>query len=112
MAIAYNENYNGTLPFSDVCYQVAAGTAVEETQTVPGGPTVQYQALFSYTSTSNVFIRLNGTPTTPAGGTIGTEQYSEFRPDKRYVKGGDVIHFLTPDTAGAYIGVSLRRLQG
>ncbi len=66
----------------------------------------------AYNSVSNVFIRLYGDPTVPAGGTVGTEQYSEFRPCKRYVKGGDVIHFITPDTAGAYIGVSLRQLQG
>jgi hypothetical protein len=99
------------MPFSDTCYQVACGTNVEETITVPGVATQQYQAYFSYIQGSNVFVRLNATPTVPGGGTVGTQQYNEFRPKKRYVKGGDVIHLITPD-ASAYIGVSLRQLQG
>ncbi len=53
----------------------------------------------------------NSTPTIPASGTVGTQQYNEFRPKKRYVQGGDVLNFITPDT-NAYIGVSLRQLQG
>ena len=111
MTIPYNSNYNETLPFSDTCYQVACLVGVEKTITVPGSPMQQYQAYFEYIQTSNVFVRLNGVPTIPAGGTVGTQQYSEFRPEKRYVKGGDVIHFITPD-ASAYLGVSLRQLQG
>lgn len=111
MTIAYNANYIETMPFSDTAVQVACGTNVEETFTVPGTPTMQYQAYFEYISTSNVFVRLNGTPAVPAAGTVGTEQYNEFRPKKRYVRGGDVIHFITPD-ASAYVGVSLRQLQG
>ena len=111
MTIQYNENYNGTLPFSDTAIQVAAAANAEQTYTVPGTALQQYQALFSYTSASNVFVRLNTTPTTPPLGTVGTQPYSEFRPDKRYVKGGDVLHFITPDVS-AYIGVSLRKLQG
>jgi hypothetical protein len=111
MTIAYNANYIETMPFSDTAVQVACGTNVEETFTVPGTATMQYQAYFEYICTANVFICLNSTPVIPAGGTVGTQQYNEFRPKKRYVKGGDVIHFITPDTA-AYIGVSLRQLQG
>jgi len=111
MAIAYNSNYDETIPFSDVAYQVALAANTDDTITVPGSATTQYQALFSYTSTSNVFVRLNGIAGIPAGGTIEEEQYNEFRPCKRYVKGGDVIHLITPD-ASAYVGVSLRQLQG
>jgi hypothetical protein len=111
MAIQYNSNYDGTIPFSDVAYQVALATNTEDTITIPGNATTQYQALFSYISTSNVFVRLNATVGVPAAGTIATEQYNEFRPCKRYVKGGDVIHLITPD-ASAYVGVSLRQLQG
>ena len=111
MAIPYNSNYHETLAFSDTDYQVGLGVRVEQTITVPGTATTQYQALFSYISTSNVFVRLNVTPGIPPAGTVGTEQYNEFRPCKRYVKGGDVIHLITPD-ASAYVGVSLRQLQG
>lgn len=111
MTIAYNANYIETMPFSDTAIQVHCLANTEETYTVPGNDTQQYQAYFEYISTSNVFVRLNGVPAIPAGGTVGQEQYNEFRPKKRYVRGGDVIHFITPD-ANAYIGVSLRQLQG
>ena len=115
MAIQYNSNFDVTIPFSDVCGQVALQANVEEVFTVPGTATTKYSARLSYISTSNVFVRLNGVPTVPAAGTVGTEQYNEFRPgddgSQRYVQGGDVIHFITPD-ATAYVGVSLRQLPG
>lgn len=111
MAIAYNANYIETMPFSDVCAQVNCAAGVEQTFTVPGTTTQQFQAYFEYNQSANVFIRLNGVPTVPSSGSVGTQQYNEFRPKKRYVRGGDVIHFITPD-ASAYIGVSLRQLQG
>jgi hypothetical protein len=115
VAIQYNSNFDLTIPFSDVCAQVALAANTEETFTVPGGPTAKYAARFGYISTSNVFVRLNGTPAIPAAGTVGTERYNEFRPgadgSQRYVQGGDVIHFITPD-ASAYVGISLRQLPG
>jgi hypothetical protein len=115
MAIQYNSNFDLTIPFSDVCAQVALAANSEETFTVPGNPTTKYAARFSYISTTNVFVRLNTAPTIPAGGTVGTEQYNEFRPgadgSQRYVQGGDVIHLITPD-ATAYVGISLRQLPG
>jgi hypothetical protein len=111
MTISYNANYIETMPFSDTAVQVNCAANTEETFTVPGTALQQYQAYFEYTNTSNVFVRLNGVPAVPASGTVGTEQYNEFKPKKRYVKGGDVLHFITPD-ATAYVGVSLRQLQG
>jgi hypothetical protein len=111
MAILYNSNYDETLPFSDVCFQVGLSTGVEQTITVPGPSTTNYQALFSYNCTSNVYVRKNGIPTSPAGGTVGEEQYNEFKPKKRYVRGGDVIHLISPDSGTTYAGVSLRQLN-
>lgn len=111
MAIAYNSNYDGTVPFSDVSFQVALAANTEKTITIPGNATTQYQAAFGYNSTSNIFVRNNATVTVPAGGTTNTEQYNAFRPSKVYVKGGDILHIITPD-ATAYVGVSLMQLQG
>ena len=111
MTSQYNANYIETMPFSDTCRQIACAANVEETFTVPGTALMQYQAYFEYNSTSNIFICLNSTPVIPASGTVETQQYNEFRPKKRYVKGGDVLHFITPD-ALQYVGVSLRQLQG
>ena len=112
MTISYNSNYNETMPFSDTAIQVNCATNVEQTFTVPGGELAQYQAYFEYNLSSNVFVRLNSSASIPASGTVGQQPYSEFKPKKRYVRGGDVLHFITPDVAGSYIGVSLRKLQG
>lgn len=111
MTIQYNENYKGTIPFSDTDVQVACTVNSEKTFTVPGTDIDQYQAYFSYTETSNVYVCNNETPVIPSPGSVGTQPYNEFRPKKRYVKGGDVLHFITPDSV-AYFGVSLRKLQG
>jgi hypothetical protein len=113
MAISYNSNYDVTIPFSDVSIQIALATATLQTYTIPGTSTAQYSARFSYAQNSNVFVRLNGAAVTPPAGTITTQQYGEFKPgndgSQRYVKGGDVLQFITPD-ASAYVGVSLRQL--
>jgi hypothetical protein len=113
MAIAYASNYDLTIPFSDVCAQMALATGVAQTYTVPGPATTKYSVRFGYISTSNVFVRLNGAPASPGAGLITQTQYSEFRPgadgSQRYANGGDVIQFITPD-ASAYVGISLRQL--
>jgi hypothetical protein len=111
MTVPYSGNYIDTQPFSDTCAQIHIVATTEVTFTVPGAVTTQYQAYFEYASNSNVFVCNNATPVIPATSTVGTQQYSEFKPKKRYVKGGDVLHFITPDTT-AYMGVSLRQIQG
>lgn len=110
MTIQYNANYIETMPFSDTCVQVNCEANAEETYTIPGTSEQAYQAYFEYTQDSNVFICKNATPVIPGSGTVGTQQYNEFKPKKRYVKGGDILHFITPDT-NAYIGLSLRQIQ-
>lgn len=111
MTSIYNANYIETMPFSDTDIQVACTVSSEQTYTIPGVDTDKYQAYFEYASNSNVFVCKNSTPVIPAGGSVGTQAYNEFKPKKRYVQGGDVLHFITPDSI-AYIGVSLRKLQG
>lgn len=114
MAVSYNSNYDLTIPFSDASYQINVQTGTPESFTVPGVATDKYSAKFAYGPTSNVFVRLNAAPTVPTGGTVGTERFSELNPgqdrSQRYVNGGDVLHFSTPDT-NAYASVSLRLLQ-
>src|ERR1035437_171560 len=99
------------MPFSDTCLQVNCAANVAQTFTIPGNSEQQYQAYFSYNENANVFVCKNGTPSIPVSGASGQDQYNEFKPKKRYVRGGDVLHFITPDT-NAYIGMSLRKLQG
>lgn len=110
MTTLYNANYIETMAFSDTTRQINCAMGTEQTFTVPGLPLYEYQAYFEYASESNVFVCLNATPVIPASGSVGTQPYNEFKPLKRYVTAGDVIHFITPD-ATAYIGVSLRKIQ-
>lgn len=115
MAIQYNDNFQQTIPFSDVCATLALATGVDLTYTVPGAATVKYSMIITYISTSNVFVRLNGAAATPGAGLVTQLQYQEFRGGsdgtKRLVQGGDVVHFITPD-ASAYVGIRLMQLPG
>jgi hypothetical protein len=116
MAVLYNSNFDLTIPFSDVCVQVALVANIDQTFTVPGTGINKYAARFTYSSNSNVFVGYNNAPTTPPGNTVGVQAYNEFKPGydrtQRYVQGGDVLHFNSPDAAGAYVGISLRALPG
>lgn len=113
MAILFNNNFEQTIPFSDVCAQLALATGVDLTYTIPGNATTRYTMILTYTSTSNVFVRKNAAAATPGAGMITQLPYEEFRGGsdgtKRFVQGGDVIHFITPD-ASAYVGVRLMQL--
>ena len=110
MAIVYNTNYDLTMPFSDTCWQLHLTSAADQSFTVPGTSVNKYSARFTYTSTANVFVRIGTAATIPADDTVEAEAYSEFRPGcdgtQRYLKGGDVVYFNTPD-ADAYVGVRL-----
>lgn len=113
MAVSYNSNYDLTVPFSDLSIQVHVQTGTPESFTVPGTATTRYSARFAYGPTSNVFVRLNTAAGVPSGGTVATEPYNELNPghdrSQRYVNGGDVLHFATPDS-NAYASVSFRQL--
>jgi hypothetical protein len=111
VTIPWNANYLETLSFSDTDFQVGCTVDEDQIVTIPGIDTDKYQAYFEYASNSNVFVCKNSIPVIPAGGSVGAQPYNEFKPIKRYVQGGDVLHFITPDDI-AYIGVSLRKLQG
>lgn len=115
MAVPYNSNYDLTIPFSDVSVPIhltSAGGVVS--YTVPGVATNNYAVRFGYTDASNIFVRLNAAPTVPAANSATAVQYEEFKPgydgSQRYVKGGDTIQFITPDTV-AYMSISLRSLD-
>lgn len=109
----YADNFDRTKPFSDTAHQMNLAANVEQTYTVPGTSTQKYRAKFSFNSTSNVFIGLNVTATTPGAGLNTSTANLEFRPDEpKYVKGGDVIHAITGDALGGYVGISLLAIPG
>ena len=113
MAIQYNSNFDLTIPMSDVCAQVGLTANVPQSFTLPGAATKNYSVRFSYAADANVFVRFNTAATTPAANSVGTEAYCEFRPgadgSQRYARGGDVIHFSSPDATG-YVGISVRSI--
>lgn len=115
MSTPYFVNFDLTFPWSDDCAQINVASGTPQTYTVPGTAQQNYSVRFAYTEASNVFVTLNNAPSIPSSGSVGTQFYNEFRPggdgSQRYVKGGDVIQFATPDMT-AYIGISLRLLPG
>ena len=110
MAVQYYNNYDDTMNFSDVTPRMTLTAGVELTVTVPGTALNNYSALFSYASNSNVFVGYNATAAVPANDTVVTVGRVEFKPERRFVVGGDVLHFITPD-ATAYVGVSFRAIS-
>lgn len=112
MAIAYNSNFDETVPFSDVCAQVHLAANTVESFTVPGGVNQRYSVRFGYPTNTNIYVGLNTVPTVPAVGTVDIQQYVEFKPgfdgSQRYANGGDVLHFIS--NANVFCGVSLRQL--
>lgn len=105
-ATPFVSSFNKTTPVSQVAAQVAMGAGVAETWTVPGDANKNYTAVFGYNGASNVFVGFNTTAAVPGAGTVTTLTQVELCPDKRYVIGGDVLTFITPDTT-AYLSVSL-----
>lgn len=104
----YGNNFDGTKPFSDTCFQAALAANVEQTYTVPGTAEKQYRAKFEFAANSNVFVGLNVTAAAPGAGTNTSTANLQFRPSEPlYVKGGDELNFVTADAAGASLGVSL-----
>jgi len=107
----YNSAYNECYPFSgDTCqFALAANTAL--TYTVPGDNTVRYRVDFSFPVYGNgdVWVGYNVAATSPAAGTITTNRYIELRPDVRYVRGGDVLSFISNEIV-ANAGFSLLQL--
>lgn len=112
MTVPYTTSYNGTVPFSDTTANFGLQAGVAQSYTVPGLSNSKYSVRFSFTENSNVFIGYNATAVSPTLGTPLTTNYIEFRPhEERYVKGGDVLSLITPDTS-AYMGLSLRAIPG
>lgn len=104
-------SFNGTLPFSDISVQVALAATTELTYTVPGDNNVQYRCEFSYPYNANVWVGYNTTATVPPAGavTVTSNEKLELRPDVRYVRGGDVLSFIS-DSLVTNMGLSLLTL--
>lgn len=103
----YSNSFDHCKPFSDTGQKLNLSTNVGGSFTVPGDPSLIYRAEFSYTQNANVWVSLNGTAVVPIAGTSTSSPNQEFRPDIRFVKGGDVLNLITNDATGQQVGISL-----
>ena|SRR5579872_5673734 len=115
MATQYNiddqsHGVNGWgLHFCDSSYTVTLGAASEQSLTVPlnismGTPPAiahnKFLAVITVEQAKKVYVALNATAAVPAGGTFAAST-SALLPVQscRFVKAGDVIHFVSAATA-------------
>lgn len=108
MATRYHSSFDKTLNFTDTCAQFTLTANNVQTYTVPGTADQKFTLLFSYNSNQDVFVGYNVTAAIPAPNTNTTLSQVEYKPfDSRWVIGGDVLSFITPN-ATTYLGISLR----
>ncbi len=111
----YNKNFLATLPFSDLCIQIALAANTALSYTIPGNNSMVYRAEFSFADSSNVWVAYNQTAIVPVAGSIVHTANSsiELNPGRygqaRYVRGGDVLSFIS-DSIVANAGVSFLQL--
>jgi hypothetical protein len=111
MATPYQMNFCECFPFADTGVDIllAANTAVA--YTVPGTKNNVYRASFGCSSNAEIWVKNNGTAVVPTSNTATATYMQEFViPGMcRYVKGGDVLSFISTGTP--QIGVSLLQVQ-
>lgn len=105
----FNTNFLGTLPFADIAPQYSLLAGVELTYTVPGGKNKSYRARLSYPNDASVWVAKNTTATLPAPGVMNPNSNCELNPRFRYVRGGDVLSFIS-DSDMLNGGISLLEL--
>ena len=100
--------YNGFgLPFSIDKYSANLAQNTDTTQVVPSYAP-HYVAIFNYQSGASVWVANGATAAKPVGASFAAVS-SELNPVARYVKAGDVLHFLTGDTS-AMVGITFYAL--
>lgn len=111
MAVQYHNNFVDTTNFSDTTTRIALTSGNTLTYTVPGSATDSIQVIFTLTNDATLFVGYNKTATVPVLNTVTSDQFIELMKDgfKRFVRGGDILSFVTPDPI-VYVGLSLRAL--
>lgn len=115
----YVQGINGFgLPFCDTILSATLDANTDTTLTIPGAssvpiPTSQpanFIAVFEYTAAKDVFVAVNQDAATPAMATF-TASTSEQNPAGKYVRAGDVLHFITTQS-NVNVTVSIYSLLG
>lgn len=115
MAIAnvtkYNTNYDHTKPFTTSGVQMLLAASTALAWTVPGNSNQIYRATFRCSSTAEVWVGINVVATVPTSNTATALSNIEFIPlyEPKYLKGGDVLSFIS--TATPQVGVQLLQVE-
>jgi hypothetical protein len=106
----YNNAYDRTYPFSDTGAMMLLAASTEIRWIVPGDSSVTYKAVFSTPPATSVWVRLGGTAAVPTTNTVTDLVNQERIGDQysRYVRGGDILSFISIDTPE--VGVVLYKL--
>lgn len=100
--------YNAYAPaFADDNQQVILDQNAEQNFNVPTN-FKEWIAVFSYEAGTNVWVANNAIANIPSATFAST--LSQLNPAARYVQAGDILSFITSDTNGAQVGVSLYAL--
>jgi hypothetical protein len=87
--------FHGTEPFTDVAPQFALAASTALSYTVPGDSSKPYRVKFYWPYNANIWVALNSTATVPTAGTMSPNSKSVLRPEIKYVRGGDVLSFIS-----------------
>lgn len=92
----YSKNYDA-LPFSDQTVRVALAANSALTYTIPGDSSIQYRCEFSYAYDANVWVGYNTAAIVPVASAVTTTSNTSIvlRPTVKYVRGGDVLSFIS-----------------
>jgi hypothetical protein len=91
------ENHINCQPFSNFNFNMLLATNTALAYTVPGVATQKFRIKFSRSSTAEVWVGYNKTPSEPSSNTATTNAYQEIVPldEARFVNGGDTLTFLS-----------------
>lgn len=108
----YSGNRNDVLSFTEINAIAFLNANIISSFTVPGDSSDIYVANFQWNGPDSIFVGLNSDLTPLLSPIVSPTLFSciEFRPPARYVKGGDVLSFLTPVDVSDPCSVSLRTL--
>lgn len=108
----YQKNFHDTFPHSNTGVQMLLAASTALPFTVPGTANQIYRAKFSSSYTAEVWVGYNITATVPTTNTATATTNQEFLPkydEARYVKGGDVLSFISTGTP--QVGLVLYQVQ-
>src|ERR1044071_3193458 len=96
----YQRNFKDTMPFSNTCMSAVLSASTALPWTVPGDSSQIFRAAFRSSFTAEVWVGYNVTATIPTSNTATATPNQEFIPllEPKYVKGGDVLSFISAGT--------------